>query len=44
MLDVAMIWFTAAVPLAFALILVHLLAGLAMRMTGQAELTPKSQE
>lgn len=35
MLDVPMIWFTAAVPLAFALVLVHLLAGLALRATGQ---------
>ena len=35
MLDVPMIWFTAAVPLAFVLILVHLLAGLMIRATGQ---------
>jgi len=35
MLDVSMIWFTAAVPLAFVLILVHLSARLALRMTGQ---------
>ncbi|MCF3595378.1 TRAP transporter small permease subunit [Rhodobacteraceae bacterium LMO-12] len=36
MLDVSMIWFTAAVPLAFVLILVHLLAGLMIRATGQS--------
>jgi len=35
MLDVSMIWFTAAVPLAFVLILVHLSARLALRITGQ---------
>ncbi|MEY8840601.1 TRAP transporter small permease [Cribrihabitans sp. XS_ASV171] len=34
MLDVAMIWFTAAVPLAFVLITLHLLAGLALRLAG----------
>lgn len=44
MLDVAMIWFTGAVPLAFALILVHLLAGLAMRATGQAVCIPQPQD
>jgi len=35
MLDVAMIWFTAAVPLAFLLILIHLIADVLMRATGQ---------
>jgi len=35
MLDIPMIWFTAAVPLAFALILIHLAARLAMQATGQ---------
>jgi len=35
MLDIPMIWFTAAVPLAFVLILIHLLAGTLMRLTGQ---------
>ncbi|WP_346908664.1 TRAP transporter small permease subunit [uncultured Roseibium sp.] len=35
MLDVSMIWFTSAVPLAFALIVLHLTAGLLMRATGQ---------
>ena len=44
MLDVAMIWFTAAVPLAFALILVHLLAALAMRATGQVVSLPRLQD
>ena len=33
MLDVAMIWFAAAVPLAFALILLHTLAMTMMRLT-----------
>lgn len=32
MLDVAMIWFTAAVPLAFCLILLHLLADIVTRV------------
>ena len=31
MIALPMIWFTAAVPLAFALILIHLLADLAVR-------------
>lgn len=35
MLDIPMIWFTAAVPLAFVLILVHLSARLTMQATGQ---------
>jgi TRAP-type C4-dicarboxylate transport system permease small subunit len=35
MLDVSMIWFTSAVPIAFTLILLHLVAGLSMRATGQ---------
>lgn len=35
MLDVAMIWFTMAVPLAFCLILIHLFADVLMRLTGQ---------
>ena len=35
MLDIPMIWFTSAVPLAFALIVVHLLARLGMQATGQ---------
>ncbi|WP_281993249.1 TRAP transporter small permease [Sulfitobacter geojensis] len=38
MLDVSMIWFTAAVPLAFAFIVVHVLALTLMRLTGQVEL------
>lgn len=37
MLDVAMIWFTMAVPLAFCLILIHLSADVLMRLTGQFE-------
>ncbi|MDK3017098.1 TRAP transporter small permease [Pseudodonghicola flavimaris] len=35
MLDVPMIWFTAAVPLAFVLILIHLAARLSLQATGQ---------
>lgn len=35
MIPLPMIWFTAAVPLAFALILLHLFARLAMQATGQ---------
>lgn len=41
MLDMPMIWFTAAVPLAFALILIHLAARLTMQATGQL---PVSQQ
>ena len=37
MLDVAMIWFTAAVPLAFCLIILHLMADLANRFAGVAQ-------
>jgi TRAP-type C4-dicarboxylate transport system permease small subunit len=40
MLDVSMIWFTAAVPLAFAIIVLHVVALTLMRVTGQADLTP----
>lgn len=35
MLDIPMIWFTSAVPLALALILLHLFARLALQFTGQ---------
>lgn len=35
MLDISMIWFTAAVPLAFVLILIHLAARVSMQATGQ---------
>lgn len=35
MLDISMIWFTASVPLAFTLILLHATAALLMRATGQ---------
>ncbi|WP_109466699.1 TRAP transporter small permease [Albibacillus kandeliae] len=35
MLDIPMVWFTAAVPLAFALITIHLLARVLMQATGQ---------
>ena len=35
MMDIPMIWFTVAVPLAFVLIIVHLAARLAMQATGQ---------
>ncbi|MEH6832282.1 MAG: TRAP transporter small permease subunit [Sulfitobacter sp.] len=40
MLDVSMIWFTAAVPLAFAIIVLHVIALTLMRLTGQADLEP----
>lgn len=33
MIPISMVWFTAAVPLAFALIVLHALADLAMRLT-----------
>lgn len=35
MLDIPMIWFTSAVPLAFTLILLHMAARLALQFTGQ---------
>lgn len=35
MLDVSMIWFTAAVPLAFAIIVIHVISATLMRATGQ---------
>jgi len=35
MIDLPMIFFTAAVPVAFALIVIHLFARLAMQLTGQ---------
>ncbi len=34
MIDISMLWFTAAVPIAFTLILIHLTADLAMRASG----------
>lgn len=37
MIAVPMIWFTAAVPVAFVLITIHMLAGLSMRLTDQAQ-------
>ncbi|WP_169544090.1 TRAP transporter small permease [Sneathiella aquimaris] len=39
LLPVSMIWFTAAVPIAFVLILIHMIASLSIRFTGleQAE-------
>lgn len=36
MIPVSMVWFTAAVPVAFALILLHGLAALAMQLAGEA--------
>ena len=36
MIPVSMIWFTAAVPIAFTLILIHVAASLSMQATGQA--------
>lgn len=35
MMDIPMIWFTSAIPLAFTLILLHLAARVAMQLTGQ---------
>lgn len=35
MLDISMIWFTAAVPLAFAFIIIHTFADLLMRFSGE---------
>lgn len=40
MLDVSMIWFTAAVPLAFVIIVLHVLAGTLLRLTGQTPPQP----
>lgn len=36
MIAVPMVWFTAAVPVAFLLIVIHMLAGLSMRLTDHA--------
>lgn len=45
MISVPMIWFTAAVPLAFALIVVHMLADLLMRLSGgRPDELPKTEE
>ena len=44
MIPVSMIWFTAAVPLAFALIAIHILAELAMRLTEPASGTERRTE
>jgi TRAP-type transport system small permease protein len=44
MLSISMIWFTAAVPVAFALIALHVLADLAMRLTGSAPRTTATTE
>ena len=40
MLDLSMIWFTAAVPLAFSIILIHVIADLAMRLAGPQDALP----
>lgn len=37
MIDVSMIWFTAAVPLAFSIIVLHVLAMTLMQLTGQRQ-------
>jgi len=44
MLDLPMIWFTAAVPLAFVLIVLHACADLAVRFTGAAAPVPTKVE
>jgi len=41
MIPISMIWFTAAVPIAFVLIVLHMLAGLALRLTDPEDDTPK---
>lgn len=41
MIPISMIWFTAAVPVAFVLIVVHMLAGLAMHLTEPEDETAK---
>lgn len=41
MISVSMIWFTAAVPLAFVLILIHMFAGLMMHLTDQSPIPTK---
>lgn len=45
MISIPMIWFTAAVPLAFALIVVHMLADLLMRLSGaRCDELPSAEE
>lgn len=45
MISLPMIWFTTAVPLAFTLILIHMLADLLMRLTGgQPDDLPMTEE
>ncbi|SDJ18027.1 TRAP transporter small permease [Lutimaribacter saemankumensis] len=44
MLDIPMIWFTAAVPLAFVLIVIHLAARLAMQASGQLPVAEPANE
>ena len=44
MIGVPMIWFTAAVPIAFVLIVIHMLAGLMMRLTDKNTHATTGQE
>lgn len=44
MIPISMAWFTSAVPLAFTLILIHMLAGLLMRLTDQDQPEDFSQK
>lgn len=45
MISLPMIWFTAAVPLAFSLIVIHMLADLLMRLSGgQPDVLPTTEE
>ena len=44
MLQVPMIWFTIAVPIAFTLILIHMLAALACHLSGAAPLRDTAQK
>ena len=44
MIDLSMVWFTAAVPVAFALVLVHLVAQLAGHLSGLTAPEPGKQD
>jgi len=44
MLDVPMIWFTVAVPLAFVIIIIHALSETATRLSGQMPVSPLKSE
>jgi hypothetical protein len=44
MIDLSMIWFTAAVPLAFLLITIHAIAQFALRLADLDQPGPTTQE